>query len=79
VKTTTAIIAMMGLSILLLSGITLASKQKPTCKERPEARNCVKVEAPDAATPKPSVYRNPNQPAPPVARPLPATAAPMAR
>ena len=58
-----------GLSMLAVSATGVADNHRPTCKERPELRDCVKVEDPDAEPPKPSVYRTPKPPGAPVARP----------
>ena len=55
-----------------VSTTALSDSSKPTCDERPELRDCVKVEDPDAQPPAASVYRKP-KPVGPTAKPLPAT------
>lgn len=73
------------LSILLFclglgaTSITVGSdSSKPSCDERPELRDCVKVEDPNAQPPAASVHRKP-KPVGPVARPLPAAGAAKTR
>ena len=51
---------------------------RPTCVEKPEQRDCVKVEDPDATSPKPSVYRQ-KKPTHPIAKPRPAKGGATAR
>ena len=55
-----------------------ADESKPTCTEEPLRRDCVKVEDPDAAPPKPSVHRRP-KPQHPIARPMPSAGGHQAR
>ncbi len=73
------IIQLLCTAMLALGHGASATDHRPTCKDRPELRDCVKVEDPDAAPPKPSVYRNPAKPGGPVARPLPAGPGPRAK
>lgn len=56
---------------MVLSAVTaLADSSKPTCDEKPGARDCVRLEDPNATPPRPTVdQKKPVQL--PVVRPLP--------
>ena len=64
-------IFLLCLGLGMISITVQSDSSKPTCDERPELRDCVKVEDPDAQPPAASVHRKP-KPVGPVARPLPA-------
>ena len=71
-KFSIGLLAAVLMAVFAAAGIAADSK-RPTCDERPDLRDCVKVEDPDAQPPAPSVYRQ-KKPAPPVAKPTPAPA-----
>jgi len=60
---------------MFLAGISfqaMADIKKPTCDEEPTRRDCVKVEDPDAVTPRHTVDQNKKKPVQlPVAKPRP--------
>ena len=62
---------LLGLVIAVASTAALSDSHRPTCDEKPEVRDCVKVEDPDAQAPAASVHRKPKPPGP-TAKPLPA-------
>lgn len=66
---------LLGLVISVASTAALSDSHRPTCDEKPEVRDCVKVEDPDAQAPAASVHRKPKPPGP-TARPLPAAGGP---
>ena len=65
-------ISLLCLAMGTLSTAALSDSSKPTCDDKPELRDCVKVEDPDATAPAPSVYRKPKPPGA-APRPLPAS------
>jgi hypothetical protein len=71
-KFSIGLLAAVLMAVFAGAGVAADSK-RPTCDERPDLRNCVKVEDPHAQPPAPSVYRQ-KKPALPVAKPAPAPA-----
>ena len=71
-KCSIVLLAAVLTAVFAAAGIAADSK-RPTCDERPDLRDCVKVEDPDAQPPAPSVYRQ-KKPQHPIARPQPAPA-----
>ena len=59
-------------AVFAMAGVAADSK-RPTCDQRPDLRDCVKVEDPEAQPPAPSLYRQ-KKPQHPIARPQPAPA-----
>jgi hypothetical protein len=71
-KRSIGLVAVMLTAVFATAGVA-ADAKRPTCDQRPDLRDCVKVEDPDAQPPAPSVYRQ-KKPAHPIARPQPAPA-----
>lgn len=74
-KRSIGLVAILLTAVFATAGVSADSK-RPTCDQRPDLRDCVKVEDPDAQPPAPSVYRQ-KKPQHPIARPQPAPAKPM--
>jgi len=77
-KTSLLTVILLGFAMGASAALASPDKSRPTCDEKPELRDCVKVEDPNASAPAPSVYRQ-QKPTHPIARPLPAAGAAKAR
>ena len=59
------------LVVVVFSANVFADSNKPTCKEEPTRRDCVRLEDPNTTPPKQTVDKK--EPSRPVARPVPSS------